>query len=98
MPRSELPALSERAVAAGTAVATVLTLPHRAVACFVGDVVGFFAGSVARVPLSPATAAGFLSAESFDRAGRTFVEIGCADSLVVTEDHFRGSAPQSESR
>ncbi|OGL20392.1 MAG: hypothetical protein A3F92_10975 [Candidatus Rokubacteria bacterium RIFCSPLOWO2_12_FULL_71_22] len=81
----------------GAVVATVATLPHRAVSCVIGDVIGFFVGSALRVPLAPAAAAGLRGSEGLDRLGQNVVQVACTDDLVVTAEHFREWRPAAGS-
>ena len=70
--------------------ATGINVPVRLAICGVGDVLGFFMGSVLRLPLWILTLGDYLaSTEALDRAGNSIIETACEGSLVVTPEQVR---------
>lgn len=87
---AEVPPLSEPAHDAKAVMARLATFPQRLAWCVLGEVLGFFVGSVVRVPVWAATAGDRVgSSEGLDRLGTTIVEYGCGDSLIVTAEDLK---------
>lgn len=97
VPKAEVPPLPESAYVAAAFLASLATFPHRVTWCLLGEGLGFFVGSVLRVPVWIATAGDRLgSSEGLDRLGTAMVETGCGDSLVVTSGDLKRWQPQEE--
>jgi hypothetical protein len=71
-------------------VATGVNIPVRQAICGVGEVLGFFVGSVARLPVWALTLGDRLgSSEPLSRAGTSIVEKACDAPWIVTGDEMR---------
>ncbi len=82
---------------AAAVVATGFNIPVRHAICGVGEVVGFFAGSVLRLPVWALTLGDRLgSSEPLDRFGASVIEKACDGPLILAADQLKGFAPTLE--
>ena len=71
-------------------LANVFVFPARTAKCLSGDILGFFVGSVFRVPVWPATLGDRMGiGEGLDRLGRTIAGKACSGSLFISPEDIK---------
>jgi len=89
-PAERSPVAPDSAFAVVAVGATGLNFLARHAMCGVGDVLGFFTGSVLRAPLWILTLGDRLaSTEALDRVGNSIIETACDGPLAVTPEQVK---------
>lgn len=97
IPNTTIPEPLEFSYVAEAVLANVFVFPAMTVKCLSGDILGFFVGSVVRVPVLAATLGNPTGiSEGLDRLGTTIVGKACSGSLFVSPGDPKRVEPSPE--
>jgi len=97
IPSTTIPEPLEFSYVAEALLANIFVFPAMAVKCLSGDILGFFVGSVVRVPVLAATLGNPTGiSEGLDRLGMTIVGKACSGSLFVSPGDLKRVEPSPE--
>jgi len=97
IPSTTIPEPLEFSYVAEALLANIFVFPAMAVKCLSGDILGFFVGSVFRVPVWTATLGDRTGiSERLDRLGTTIAGKACSGSLFVSPGDLKRVEPSPE--